>query len=90
MYFLCCEHSVFYWLHNMTWKPSSSITIGGLSGATVQMNGQNLGNSAWMVYLISVVGDNNNYYEIIGWANTVMQGVDLKELQNILNTFKVY
>jgi len=88
--FLTGEHSVFNWLRNMTWKPSSNITIGGLSGVTVQLNGQNLGNYEWDVYLISVVADNNNFYEIIGWANTVMQGVDLHDLQNIMNTFKVY
>jgi len=88
--FLTGEHSVFNWLRNMTWKPSSNITIGGLSGVTVQLNGQNLGNYEWDVYLISVVADNNYFYEIIGWANTVMQGVDLHDLQNIMNTFKVY
>jgi len=88
--FLTGEHSVFNWLRNMTWKPSSNITIGGLSGVTVQLNGQNLGNYEWDVYLISVVADNNNFYEIIGWANTVMQGVDLHDLQNMMNTFKVY
>ena len=89
--FLTGEHSVFKdGVRNMTWKQSSNITIGGLSGVTVQMNGQNLGNYEWDVYLISVVADNNYFYEIIGWANTVMQGVDLRDLQNIMNTFKVY
>jgi hypothetical protein len=88
--FLTGEHSVFYWVHNMTWKQSSNITIGGLSGVTVQLNGQNIGNSEWDVYLISVVADNNNFYEIIGWANTNMNGVNLQDLQNIMNTFKVY
>ena len=88
--FLTGEHSVFNWLRNMTWKQSSNITIGGLSGVTVQLNGQNLGNYEWDVYLISVGADNNYFYEIIGWANTVMQGVDLHDLQNIMNTFKVY
>jgi hypothetical protein len=89
--FLTGEHSVFKdGVRNMTWKQSSNITIGGLSGVTVQMNGQNLGNYEWDVYLISVVADNNNFYEIIGWANTVMQGVDLHDLQNMMNTFKVY
>jgi hypothetical protein len=89
--FLIGEHSVFEGLlYNIIWKPSSNITIGGLSGVTVNLTGKNNGNRDFMVYLISVVADNNNFYEIIGWADADMNGTDLQDLQNVTNSIKVY
>jgi hypothetical protein len=76
-------------LYNINWKPSSNITIGGLSGVTVQMNAKNQGNRAAVVYLISVVADNNNFYEIIGWTSADRGDIDLQYLQNVMNGLKV-
>ena len=73
----------------MNWKPSSNITIGSLSGVTVQMNAKNQGNRAAMVYLISVVEDTKNFYEIIGWSNSDRGDFDLKYLQGVMDTLQV-
>ena len=88
--FLTSAHSDFdNLLYNINWKPSSNISIGGLSGVTVQMNAKNQGNRAAVVYLISVVADNNNFYEIIGWTSADRVDIDLKNLQNVMNSLKV-
>jgi hypothetical protein len=88
--FLTSAHSDFdNLLYNINWKPSSNITIGGLSGVTVQMNAKNQGNRAAVVYLISVVADNNNFYEIIGWTSADRGDIDLQYLLNVMNGLKV-
>jgi hypothetical protein len=75
-------------VNNMNLKPSSNITINGLSGVTAQMNAHWL-NGGFLAYLISVVGDNNNFYEIIGWTSSDSGSMDLNYLQSVMNNFKV-
>ena len=53
------------------------------------MNGKNIGNRVAEVYLISVVADANNFYEIIGWASTDKMDLDLKNLQDVMNSLQV-
>ncbi len=88
--FLTAAHSDFEKiLYNISWKQGSDITIGNLSGVTVQMNAKNIGNRVAEVYLISVVADANNFYEIIGWASTDKMDLDLKNLQDVMNSLQV-
>jgi hypothetical protein len=75
-------------VNNMNLKPSSNITINGLSGVTAQMSAHWL-NGGFRAYLISVVEDNNNFYEIIGWTSSDSASMDLDYLQNVMNNFKV-
>lgn len=75
-------------VNNMNLKPSSNITINGLSGVTAQMNAHSL-NGGFLAYLISVVEDNNNFYEIIGWTSSDSGSMDLNYLQTVMNNFKV-
>jgi hypothetical protein len=90
--FLTAVHSDSYFsqlLYNMNWKPSSNITIDNLSGVTVQMDAKNQGNRAAMTYLISVVEDTKNFYEIIGWSSSDRGDLDLKYLKDVMDTFQV-
>jgi hypothetical protein len=88
--FLTAAHSDFdKLLYNMNWKPSTNVTINNLSGVTVQMNAKNLGNRAAVVYLISVVADTNNFYEIIGWSGSDRGDLDLEKLQDVMNSLQV-
>jgi hypothetical protein len=75
-------------VNNMNLKPSSNITINGLRGVTAQMNAHWL-NGGFLAYLISVVEDNNNFYEIIGWTSSDSGSMDLNYLQSVMNNFKV-
>jgi hypothetical protein len=75
-------------VNNMNLKPSSNITINGLSGVTALMNAHWL-NGGFRAYLISVVEDNNNFYEIIGWTSSDSGSMDLNYLQSVMNNFKV-
>jgi len=75
-------------VNNMNLKPSSKITINGLSGVTAQMSAHWL-NGGFLAYLISVVEDNNNFYEIIGWTSSDSGSMDLNILQSVMNNFKV-
>jgi hypothetical protein len=75
-------------VNNMNLKPASNITINGLSGVTAQMNAHWL-NGGFLAYLISVVEDNNNFYEIIGWTSSDSGSMDLNYLQSVMNNFKV-
>jgi hypothetical protein len=75
-------------VNNMNLKPSSNITINGLSGVTARMNAHWL-NGGFLAYLISVVEDNNNFYEIIGWTSSDSGSMDLNYLQSVMNNFKV-
>jgi hypothetical protein len=75
-------------VNNMNLKASSNITINGLSGVTAQMSAHWL-NGGFRAYLISVVEDNNNFYEIIGWTSSDSASMDLDYLQNVMNNFKV-
>jgi hypothetical protein len=75
-------------VNNMNLKPSKNITINGLSGVTAQMNAHWL-NGGFLAYLISVVEDSNNFYEIIGWTSSDSGSMDLNYLQIVMNNFKV-
>jgi hypothetical protein len=75
-------------VNNMNLKPSSNITINGLSGVTAQMNAHWL-NGGFLAYLISVVEDNNYFYEIIGWTSSDSGSMDLNYLQSVMNNFNV-
>jgi len=75
-------------VNNMNLKPSSNITINGLSGVTAPMNAHWL-NGGFRAYLISVVEDNDNFYEIIGWTSSDSSSMDLNYLQSVMNNFKV-
>ena len=75
-------------VNNMNLKPSSNITINGLSGVTAQMNAHRL-NGGFLAYLISVLEDKNNFYEIIGWTSSDSGSMDLNILQSVMNNFKV-
>jgi hypothetical protein len=87
--FLTAAHSDFEgFLYNINWKQSSDITIGGLHGVTVQMNAKNQGNRAALSYLVTVVADNNNFYEIIGWTSSDRGDIDLTYLQNVMNSLQ--
>jgi hypothetical protein len=75
-------------VNNMNLKPSSNITINGLSGVTARMNAHWL-NGGFLAYLISVIEDNNNFYEIIGWTSSDSGSMDLNYLQSVMNNLKV-
>jgi hypothetical protein len=76
-------------LYNINWKPSSSITIGGLNGIIAQMNAKSLANRAALTYLVSVVVDNDNFYEIIGWTSSDRVDLDLTYLKSAMAGFHV-
>jgi hypothetical protein len=75
-------------VHSMNLKPSKNITLNGLSGVTAQMTAMINGGGS-EVYLISVVADNNNFYEIIGWTSADSLDMDLNYLQTVMNNFKL-
>jgi hypothetical protein len=84
------QHSVFaLLLTDPVWGQNSSATIGGLSGLTAQLSGTGKASNDDLRYLISVLEDNNNFYEIVGWTTASTADTDMQIITNITNSFKL-
>jgi hypothetical protein len=72
---------------NLVWGKISNATIGEYHALMVQLNATN--NSKDLVYWISAIEVQSNYYCVSGWTTTDLAGKDKPVIENVINSFKV-
>ena len=71
---------------NLVWGPVSSTTIGGNNALTVELHATYSGKD--LVYWISAIEGQNNYYCVSGWTTTSLAEQNKPGIENIINSFK--
>jgi hypothetical protein len=67
-------------LSNPVWGKRTSSAI----------NGQSKTKNLPYVYWVTVVSDNDNFYELVGWTLESSAVADKSKIQSLVNTSKVY
>jgi hypothetical protein len=71
---------------NLVWGQISNVTIGGCHALTVELNATN--GSKDLVYWISAIEGQDNYYCVSGWTTTNLADKDKPVIENVINSFK--
>jgi hypothetical protein len=76
-------------LKDSVWSDMTEITINHLDGLQIQLNGTGMLSKIKTVYWITVVEDDDNFYEMFGYTYVSNEGANRSVIENITNSFTV-